>query len=86
MTRQLKAAMDKGRDLVVDAGAVATPTAADVQVLVAAAAGADARQLKFRLTGSPSLIDAFAELGLADEIESWLDRAGSGYADHVAEA
>ena len=87
LTLRLKAAMNKARDLAIDAGAVAAMTTGAVQVLLAAAASAEARQLKFRLTAtSPSLIDAFGELGLADEIAAWLGHAESGRTTHVAEA
>jgi anti-anti-sigma regulatory factor len=86
LKRQLEPAVSKGRHLDIDAGAVAALTTAGVQVLLAAAAAAEARHVQFRLTGyRPSIIDLFGELGLADTIASWLDPARNGLTGHVAE-
>jgi anti-anti-sigma regulatory factor len=87
LKQRLESAVNKGRDLEIDAGAVVALTTGGVQVLLAAAAAADAGHLQFRLTAcGSSMIDAFAELGLSDKIGTWLDPAGSGCAGRVTEA
>jgi anti-anti-sigma regulatory factor len=87
LKQRLEAAVNEGRDLEIDAGAVVALTTGGIQVLLAAAADAAARHLQFRLTAcGSSIIDAFAELGLSDMIETWLDPAGSGCAGGVTEA
>jgi anti-anti-sigma regulatory factor len=69
LKRRLESAACKGRHLEIDVGALAGLTTAGVQVLLAAAADAEARHVQFRLTGcGPSITDAFGELGLADRI------------------
>jgi anti-anti-sigma regulatory factor len=69
LKRRLESAVNKGRPIEVDAGALAGLTTAGVQVLLAAAADVEARHAQFRLTGcGPSITDAFSELGLADRI------------------
>lgn len=87
LKRRLEAAVTKNRHLAIDAGAVAALTTAGVQVLLAAAASAEARHVQFRLvSGAPAMIDVFGELGLADTVASWLDPAQNGRAGDAAEA
>ncbi len=87
LKRRLEAAVAKDRHLAIDAGAVAALTTAGVQVLLAAAASAEARHVQFRLAaGGPAMIDAFGELGLADTIASWLEPAENSRVDDAAEA
>jgi anti-anti-sigma regulatory factor len=69
LKRRLESAIDKGRPIELDAGVLAGLTTAGIQVLLAAAADAEARHVPFRLTGcTPSITDAFNEIGLADRI------------------
>lgn len=78
LKRRLESAVNKGRHLEIDAGAIAALTTAGVQVLLAAAADAEVRHVQFRLTAcGSSIIDAFGELGLSDKIATWLDPAGA---------
>jgi anti-anti-sigma regulatory factor len=85
LKRRLESALKQGRYIEIDASALAGLTTAGVQVLLAAAADAEARHVQFRLIGGgPLIVDAFGELGLADKVASWLDPAGS-LAGRVAE-
>jgi anti-anti-sigma regulatory factor len=87
LKRRLEAAVDEGRHLAIDAGAVTALTTAGAQVLLAAAVSAEVRHLQFRLAASGSLIiEVFGELGLAERIASWLDPAGNGSTGRMAEA
>ena len=83
LKRRLETAMVKNRDLAIDAGAVTVLTTAGVQVLLAAAASAEAKHLQLTLTAkSSALIEAFGDLGLAEFL---LDPLGSQRADRAAE-
>jgi anti-anti-sigma regulatory factor len=74
LKQRLESVVNKGRRLEIDAGAVAALTTGGVQVLLAAAADAEARHARLRLTACGSaVVDAFGELGLADKIAAWLD-------------
>lgn len=67
LKRYLETAMAKNRDLAIDSGAVTALTTAGVQVLLAAAASAEAKHLQLTLTAkSPALSEAFVDLGLAE--------------------
>ena len=75
LKQRLESAVNEGRHLEIDAGAVAVLRTGGVQVLLAAAADAEARHVQFRLTACGSaFVDAFGELGLADKIAAWLVR------------
>jgi anti-anti-sigma regulatory factor len=69
LKRRLGSALNNGRHIEIDVGALTALATAGIQVLLAAAADAEARQLRLRLTGcAPSITEAFGELGFADQI------------------
>jgi len=72
LRRRLAEAIDEGGHLAIDAAAVVALTTGSIQVLLAAATAAAARNLEFRLAaGGPAIVDAFGELGLADSLADW---------------
>ena len=84
--RRLESALNEGRHIEIDAGALPALTTAGIQVLLAAAADAGARHLQFRLTGdAASIIALFGGLGFSDKIATWLDPARNRLSGRVAE-
>lgn len=72
LKQRFEKAIEQGRPLCVDAGAVDALSTADVQILLAAAMAARARALEFRVVApSTPFVAAFDDLGLREILESW---------------